>query len=76
MFSLCETGDGQSRRVAKEGEKVGGRVGGWGQVGCGSGGSPIEDQRMCSTDGHVNGYLEAIPNGRVSEDEGEGGKGE
>ena len=54
------------------------REGGWGQVGCGSGGSPIEDQRMCSTDGHINGYFEAIPNRRVSEGEGEGegGKGE
>ena len=51
-------------------------MGAWGQVGCGSVGSPIEDQRMCSTDGHINGYFEGIPNGRVSEDEGEGGKGE
>ena len=51
-------------------------MGAWGQVGCGSGGPPIADQRMSSTDGHINGYFEAIPNGRVSEDEGEGGKGE
>ena len=55
---------------------MGGWVDGWGQVGCGSGGSPIEDQRMCSTDGHINGYFEGIPNRMVSEDEGEGGKGE
>ena len=41
-----------------------------------SGGSPIEDQRMFSTDGHINGYFERIPNGRVNEGEGEGGKGE
>ena len=74
VISSCKMGDGQSRRGGKGGRE-GGRVGA-GQVECGSGGSPIEDQRMCSTDGHINGYFEAIPNGRVSEDEGEGGKGE
>ena len=52
-------------------------MGGWvGSGGVWEWGSPIEDQRMCSTDGHINGYFEGIPNGRVSEDEGEGGKGE
>ena len=68
-------GDGAEQEGGKGG-RGGGRVVGWGQVGCGSGGSPIEDQRMCSTDGHINGYLERVPNDRVSEDEGEGGKGE
>ena len=72
----CEMGDGQSRRGAREGEREGGREGSGGVWECR--GSPIEDQRMCSTDGHINGYFERIPNGRVSEDEGEGegGKGE
>ena len=44
VVSSCEMGDGQSRRGAREGE--GGWVDGWGQVGCGSRGSPIKDQRM------------------------------
>ena len=49
VLSSCEMGDGQSRRGGK---------GGRGQVGCGSGGSPIEDQRMCSTDGQTDVYCE------------------
>ena len=44
--------------------------------GVGVGRSPIEDQRMCSTDGNINGYFKRIPNGRVSEDEGVGARGE